>query len=106
MVLSENWYQMIPKTTHTATLLELLISLGEKRLQNVFTNEEFLAMCNVCSSMDWTPAIALRSGVLINVEDADETELLDINKNKLIEKLSALQPLEQFALVDKKIIIR
>lgn len=79
----------------------LLISIGQKKLQNIFTDEEFAAMCNVCSSTDWMPATTLRNGVLINVEDADETELLDVDKKKLIEKLSELSPLEQFALVEK-----
>lgn len=79
----------------------LLISIGQKKLQNIFTDEEFAAMCNVCSATDWTPATTVRDGVLINVKDTEETELLGADKKKLIEKLSALSPLEQFALVEK-----
>lgn len=79
----------------------LLISIGQKKLQNVFTAEELEAMYNVCSAIDWTPATTVRAGVLINIEDANEAELLNIDKKKLIEKLSALSPLEQFALVEK-----
>ena len=58
-------------------------------------------MCNACSATDWTPATTLRNGVLINVEDTNEVELLNVDKKKLIEKLSVLSPLEQFALVEK-----
>ena len=78
-----------------------LIFIGQRKLQSFFTDEEFAAMCNACSSTDWTPATTLRSGVLINVEDADEAELLGVDKKKLVEKLSTLSPLEQFALVEK-----
>ena len=79
----------------------LLISIGQKKLQTIFTDEEFAAMCNACSATDWTPATTVRAGVLINVEDTNEAELLNVDKKKLIEKLSVLSPLEQFALVEK-----
>lgn len=77
-----------------------LIKSGEKKVSGIFTEKEFKAIFNVCCGKKWIPAAVIRIGVLAMVQDAEENELLGVNKEELVEKLTGLSPLESFALVE------
>lgn len=77
-----------------------LIKAGEKKVNGIFTEKEFDAIFNVCRDKKWIPAAVVRTGALAMVQDAEDSELLGADKEELIKKLSALTPLEAFALVE------
>lgn len=80
----------------------LIVKAEKKKLQGIFSDNEFLAMFNACSSASWRPAEACRDGVLHNVQDSTKEELsmYDVDRTALEEKLQSLSVSQQLALVE------
>lgn len=79
----------------------LIIRAEQKKLKEIFSDSEFQAMNNACSSTSWKPAEACRDGVLHNVQDSTQEELSnDVGKSNLEKKLQSLSVSQQLALVE------
>lgn len=79
-----------------------LIASERKRLEAVFTAEEWWAMRNACNGTWWEPAEAIRGGVLANIQDSLDIEITEYGaeRKKLEAKLAELSVVGQFALVE------
>jgi hypothetical protein len=79
-----------------------IVGSERRRLEALFTPEEWNAMRSACNGTMWVPAAAIRGGVLANIEDTYEAEVAEYGAERgaLIEKLRGLTVAQQFALVE------
>jgi hypothetical protein len=80
---------------------DALLAPEKKRLAVQFSEGEWNAMRNACSSVAWIGA-TIRGGVLADVQDSldDELAMYGADRAVLEGKLSGLSPAAQYALVE------
>lgn len=79
---------------------QYLIDTERGKLRMLFSQEEWDGILSATWSTLWQPAGIIRGGVLADVEDSLEDELQGADKEKLVEKLRELTPIQQFSLVE------
>jgi len=78
-----------------------LLAPEKKRLDALFTAEEWNAMRNACNGTVWIPG-SIRGGVLADIQDSidDEITRFGANRPAIEKKLAGLTTAQQFALVE------
>lgn len=78
-----------------------LLAPEKKRLDALFTAEEWNAMRNACNGTVWIPG-SIRGGVLADIQDSIDSDITRFSADRaaLEKKLAELTPVQQFALVE------
>jgi hypothetical protein len=71
-------------------------------VEQALTKDEMLAVCGICNGTIFEPAEIIIGAVLADVQDADDTALVQfgVGKGALCAKIADLSPAHQMALVE------
>jgi hypothetical protein len=80
-----------------------LMFTERKKVRDIFTQEEMNVMYNAGNGTVWEPADAIRNGVLADIQDSTDSEIISFGADRktLENKLLQLTTAQQFALVEE-----